>query len=300
MRFGATVSRCFGVHVEAGILVTVLLAWQAARIPLEGSVDTSLAHARTWHALEGRLGLVGIENAVISAVYRPDVIDVARWGYSNLHLFAIVAFMLLIRTLAPDRYPPLRSAFVLLHLPALVVIALWPLASPSWLPHLPQWPGNPPTDADLTGSLEATLRNSTAAAVSEHFGYPVFMLAAALWIAPRAPLAWLLALYPPLVLCIIVGTGRHWVLDASVGALTVGLGFTCAWWLHRSRAPPTLPAPEPPARAIALAVGYALALALADALSSTRVSLSHPSHPSPASVGVPILIVLAALLARRR
>jgi PAP2 superfamily len=116
---------------------------------------------------------------------------------SNLHLFAIVAFMLVVRTRAPDRYPPLRNAFVLLHLPALVVIGLWPLASPSWLLHPPEWPGDPPTDAELTGSLEATLRNSTAAAVSEHFGYTVLILAAALWIAPRAPLAWLLALYPP-------------------------------------------------------------------------------------------------------
>jgi PAP2 superfamily len=197
VRFRATVSRCFGVHAEAAILVAVLLAWQAARIPLEGSVDASLAHARTWHDLEGALGLAGLENAIVSAVYDPDVIHVARWGYSNLHLFAIVAFMLAIRTRAPDRYPPLRNAFVLLHLPALVVIGLWPLASPSWLRHPPEWPGNPPTDPELTGSLEATLRNSTAAAVSEHFGYTVLILAAALWIAPRAPLAWLLALYPP-------------------------------------------------------------------------------------------------------
>jgi hypothetical protein len=294
--FRATVSRCFGVHVEAAILVAVLLAWQAARIPLEGSVSASLAHAHTWHELEGSLGLVGLENAIVSAVYDPDVVDLARWGYSNLHLFAIVAFMLAVRTRAPDRYPPLRNAYVLLHLPALVIIALWPLASPSWLPHSPEWPGNAPTDAELTGSLEATLRNSTAAAVSEHFGYTVFILGAAVWIAPRAPLAWLLALYPPLVLCIIVGTGRHWVLDAIVGALTVALGFAGAWWLHRGRAPPAAPAPEPLPRAIALAVGYALAIDFADALSSSRVSLSHPS---PASIGVPFLIIVAAVVARR-
>jgi hypothetical protein len=75
--------------------------------------------------------------------------------------------MLAIRTRAPHRYPPLRNGFVLLHLPAPIIIGLWPLASPSWLPHPPQWPGDPPTDAELTGSLEATLRNSTAAAVSE-------------------------------------------------------------------------------------------------------------------------------------
>jgi hypothetical protein len=48
---------------------------------------------------------------------------------------------------------------------------------------------------------------------------------------------------------------------------------------------------------VALAVGYALAVDYADALSSTRVSLTNPSL---ASVGVPLLIILAALLARRR
>jgi PAP2 superfamily len=290
------ISRCFGVHAEVGILVAVLLAWQAARIPLEGSVATSLANADTWRELERSLGLVGFEDAVISAVQDPDVIDLARWGYSNLHLFAIVAFMVVIRTRAPDRYPPLRTAFVMLHVPALVVIALFPLASPSWLPHPPEWPGNPPTDAELTGTLEARLRNSTAAAVSEHFGYPVFMAAAALWIAPRSSLAWLLLLYPPLVLCIIVGTGRHWVLDGAVGALTVSFGFLSAWWLHRGRSPPFIPPREPLPRAVALAVGYALAIDYADALSANRVSLADPSL---ASVGVPCLIVLAAVAARR-
>jgi hypothetical protein len=256
------ISRCFGVHAEVGILAAVLLAWQAARIPLEGSVETSLANADTWRELERSLSLEGFEDAVISVGQDPDVIGLARWGYSNLHLLAIFAFMIAIRTRAPERYPPLRSAFVLLHVPALVVIGLYPLASPSWLPHPPQWAGDPPTYAEFTGSLEATLRNSTAAAVSEHFGYPVFMFAAALWVAPRSPLAWLLVLYPPLVLLIIVGTGRHWALDGAVGALTVAFGFVVAWWLHRSRSPSAVPSREPLARAVGLAAAYALAFCL--------------------------------------
>jgi hypothetical protein len=296
VRFRATVSRCFGVHAEAVILVAVLLAWQAARIPLEGSVDASLAHARTWHDLEGALGLVGLENAIVSAVYDPDVIHVARWGYSNLHLFAIVAFMLVIRIRAPDRYPPLRNAFVLLHLPALVVIGLWRLASPSWLPHPPEWPGDPPTDAELTGSLEATLRNSTAAAVSEHFGHTVLILAAALWIAPRAPLAWLLALYPPLVLCIIVGTGRHWVLDAIVGTLTVAVGSVAAWWLHRSRAPLPLPS-----RAAGPRDRARRRLRACHRLRRRTVVHAGVAHAPVAGLDRhPLLIVLATLVARRR
>jgi hypothetical protein len=86
--------RCFGVHGEVGLLVAVLLAWQAARIPLEGSVATSLGHARTWQ-----------------------------------------------------------------------IIALLPLASPSWRPHPPEWPGNAPTDAELTGSFAVLRRRQTNVAI---------------------------------------------------------------------------------------------------------------------------------------
>ena len=47
-----------------GIVALVLLAWQAARIPLEGSVATSLAHARSVRGLEESLGL-DVEGPVV-------------------------------------------------------------------------------------------------------------------------------------------------------------------------------------------------------------------------------------------
>jgi 2-methylcitrate dehydratase PrpD len=62
------------------------------------------------------------------------------------------------------------------------------------------------------------------------------------------------------------------------------------------RRPPAAPAREPLVRAVALAVGYALAVDLADAVSSERVSLTHPSL---ASIGVPLMIVTAAVVSRR-
>jgi hypothetical protein len=102
--------------------------------------------------------------------------------------------------------------------------------------------------------------------------------------------------YPPLVLSIIVGTGHHRVLDGAAGALT---------WSSVSSPHGSFPATtvRPPrrrenrlSRAVALAVGYALAVDLADAVSSERVSLTHPSL---ASIGVPLMIVTAAVVSRR-
>jgi peptidoglycan/LPS O-acetylase OafA/YrhL len=111
----------------------------------------------------------------------------------------------------------------------------------------------------------------------------------------RSPLAWLLLLYPPLVLCIIVHRPS---LDPRRGRrrACVAFGFIAAWLLYRNRPRPAVPPPEPRVRAIALAIGYALAVDFADALSAGRVSLTDPS---PASIGVPLLIVAAAVLARR-
>ena len=63
----------------------------------------------------------------------------------------------------------------------------------------------------------SALRNETAAAVSLHFGGPVLIAAGSLWLRPRAPLAWLTLLYPPLVFLVILGTGNHYVLDTLVG-----------------------------------------------------------------------------------
>src|SRR5262249_33481702 len=63
----------------------------------------------------------------------------------------------------------------------------------------------------------AALRNQTAAAVSMHFGIPLLMAVAALWIRPRAPLSWLMVVYPAAVFFVILGTGNHYVLDALVG-----------------------------------------------------------------------------------
>jgi hypothetical protein len=285
----ALLERRLSVHAEAAVVVGVLLAWQAARIPLEGSSAQALSHARSWLSLEDALRLRAFDDAVISLAQRDGVIHVARWVYSNLHVFTIVAFMVAVRAAAPDRYPALRTAFVLLHLPALAAIGAFPLASPTWLAHPPQWAGAAPYDPQLTATLSAALRNSTAAVASEHFGYTVFIAAGTLWSARRSRLAWLTLAYPPLIFLAIVGTGHHYTLDALVGALSVSFGIAAARVLHGSQPPARVAVPEPWARTIGLAVGYALLVDWADGLSADRVALGRASaltFAAPATAAV--------------
>jgi hypothetical protein len=206
------------------ILAAVIGAWQLARIPFEGSTSVALAHARDWISLERALH-IDIEPSVLRFVHSRDwLLDAAERFYRNMDVTAIFGFMAVARLLDPVRYPKLRSAFALLHLPALAVLALYPLAPPHWVHGIPFADGPPVHPSGL--------RNETAAAVSLHFGDPLLIAAGALWLRPRAVLAWLTLAYPPLVFLVIIGTGNHYVLDTLVGSACVGAGFAAAHALH--------------------------------------------------------------------
>ncbi len=205
-------------------------------------------------------------------------------GYDNVHVPAIFAFLAAARLLAPDRYPRLRTTFLLSFLPAVVVIGIYPLAPPLWLPELGLGP--PPADSDLSGTLRALLENSTAAAASQHFGFALFIACASLWLAPRSVLAWATLLYPALVFVVIVGTGNHYVLDCAVGAGTFLLGAVGARIVH-GRTPPSRTRSPWPAGWTAVAVsGYA-------AIAWGVEKLASGEHPVAAAAAVVMGVGLA-------
>jgi hypothetical protein len=197
--------------LEIVLVAATILAWQLVRIPLEGSIGQSLAHARDWLALERALHL---DWEAAFQRWGEDSPGLLRWIYLNAHLPAIFAFLVWARVAAPARYPFLRATFVLSHVPAALVIGLYPLAPPDWLPRF----GFTPPEA-VTGTTELLLKNSTAAAASQHFAYTAFIAAGAIWLARRSLSAWTTLLYPALIFFVIVGTAEHYVLDAVVGTL---------------------------------------------------------------------------------
>jgi hypothetical protein len=216
--------RVYPVPVEMLFLAAVIGIWQLLRIPFEGSTRESLAHARDWIDLEQGLHL-DFEGPFLRFVHSRDwLLDGAKSFYANLNEAAVVGFMAAARLIDPVRYPKLRSGWTLMHVPALAVLALYPLAPPHWVAGVPFADG-PPVHP-------SALRNETAAAVSLHFAGPLMIAGGALWLRPRAVLSWLTLLYPAVVFVVIVGTGNHYVLDALVGTMCVVIGFAAAHLLH--------------------------------------------------------------------
>ena len=252
--------------VELGIVALSLLLWQAVRIPFEGSRDEALANVRDWVEAERRLGL-DIEPALIRFVHEHAYVnELVGVAYNTLHVPVVVGLLLVARLRAPSRYPQLRTTFLLAHVPALAVLAAYPLAPPKWVSSMP-FSGGPPADL-------ADFRNATAAAVSLHFGYSLFVAGAALWLWPRSPLTWCALLYPPVVLVVIIGTGNHYTFDAAIGAASVGVAALGARLCHSNALRYELAdAPAGQGRTLVAALTAALVGLVANGLATGRIGL---------------------------
>jgi len=127
----ARLRRTYSVEAELVFVALVLLAWQAIRIPLEGNLEVSLAHADSVLGFERALS-VDVEGAVIERVSEAGLTPLLTWLYTNIHLPVLFAFLAAVRLYDPARYPRVRTIFVLSFVPAVFVIGLYPLAPPRW------------------------------------------------------------------------------------------------------------------------------------------------------------------------
>ena len=285
---------CYSLEAELAIVAVVLVAWQAVRIPLEGGVDVSLAHAESVLSLESSLSL-HVEAWLIGVVTSSSTATVLGWLYTNIHLPVLFGFVAAARLRAPDRYPFIRTTFVVSFVPAVLVIGLYPLAPPHWLPAFGF--GVPPSDSELaTGA--ALFHNSTAAAASQHFGFAVFVAAAAIWLWPRSWLAWSTLAYPVLVFVVIVGTGNHYVLDCVVGALTFAFAAVVASLLHQSPEPTnTLPQAR---GTVGIVVGCVLSVWGLVSLDLTGLGTLENDLPNALVLGLGIACVLGPRLVAKQ
>ncbi len=89
----------YSVEAEVAFVALVLLAWHAIRIPIEGDVSTSIAHARDVLRMEGALSL-DVEQRIIEVVGAADAQAPLRWLYANIHLPVLFGFVVAARLLS--------------------------------------------------------------------------------------------------------------------------------------------------------------------------------------------------------
>jgi hypothetical protein len=214
-----------------------------------GGEDFAAAIANTGDivALEQSVG-VYVERAVQESIGglagMPTILGLA---YMLLHFVGTAVVIVWVHRSRPEAFPIVRTTLIASTALALIGYLAYPAAPPRLAGLGFSDTVTEHTGLNLSSDLLGSFYNPIAAVPSLHFGYALIVGVALAALARRRSLRIVGALYPGVMLFVIVATGNHFFFDAAAGGLTVGLAYVVARWLTATR--PARPASASPARA---------------------------------------------------
>ena len=233
-RFGHWLSVRHSLRVEAAAALTVYGLYQVARGLAGADRAEADAHAHRLVALERPLHLfveANVQRAVQTLPGLTGLLDVAY--LTTLHLAVTAGLLLWLHHSRSEGFPFVRTALLLASGLALVGFLVYPTAPPrlAGIGIGDTISGGP---VDLNRGLFSSLYNPYAALPSMHIGYALIVAAGLIRNGQGFLVRAIGALYPPLVLLVIIATGNHFFLDAAAGALVAGIAAALAALLtHR-------------------------------------------------------------------
>jgi MFS family permease len=162
-----------------------------------------------------------------------------------LHVVGTAVALVWVHRRHPDRFPLVRTTFVVATALALVGYVFFPAAPPRLAQLGFSDTVSASTGLDLSSDLLGALYNPFAAVPSLHFGYALIVGGVLASIGGRRWVRAIGVAYPLAMLLIIVATGNHFIVDAALGGLVVVVGWLAA------RAIVTSPEPRPQRLALA-------------------------------------------------
>ncbi|HEX8156348.1 MAG TPA: phosphatase PAP2 family protein [Solirubrobacteraceae bacterium] len=221
-------------------------------------------------AFQNARDLIGIERA-LNVFVEPSLqafiadrgwlLDGSSWMYINAQTSVTIGALLWLYLYRNQSFYFVRNMFLIAFGLALVGYTVFPTAPPRFFP---EW-GFFDAVSDFTGVPQDSvtigkLFNPYAAVPSMHVGFALMISIPLARLVRRRPLKIFWAIYPLVVVFVIVATANHFLADAVLGAAAAGLGALGARWMARARpdawafggpqgkhedAPPRQPHPAP-------------------------------------------------------
>jgi hypothetical protein len=179
-------------------------------------------------------------------------LDAASWIYINAQTTVCFSALVYIYIFHNDRFYFVRNMFMVAMGIALVGYLLYPTAPPRFFPEL----GFQDSVSDFTGvdhndvAVNA-LFNPYAAVPSMHCCNAMLIGWSLAQMVSWRPAKILWAVYPVVMLWVVVCTGNHWVMDGVLGGATAALSLYAARWLAQRRPEAWAFSPDARARATA-------------------------------------------------
>jgi PAP2 superfamily len=198
--------------------------YEATRGLVAGDEQTATRHAHDVVGLERSIHLA-IEQDIQRAAYTvPGLIGLFGAVYLTFHLAVTGGYLLWLHRRRQSEFSLVRTTLLLASALALFGYLLYPTAPPR-LAGIGIADTVSNDHIDLNRGLLSSLYNPLAAVPSMHFGYALVVGASLLHCGRRVALRIGGAVYPALVLLVIVATGNHFLFDAAAGALVVAVAY---------------------------------------------------------------------------
>jgi len=224
---------------EVAAVLVVYSLYELARGLVVGEVAGADRHARQIVALERSPHLFVEANVQHAARALPGLTSLLGLAYLTLHLAVTAGVLLWLHRHRPAAFPFVRTTLLLASGFSLVGFLSYPTAPPR-LAGIGIADTISNNHVDLNHGLVSSLYNPYAAVPSMHVGYALIVAASLLHQGQRLLVRSLGALYPPLVLLVIVATGNHFFLDAAAGAITAAVAAALTALLIRPVTPARL------------------------------------------------------------
>jgi PAP2 superfamily len=219
-------------------MVAVLLLYglyETSRGLVAGHSRVASAHARDIVSLERPLHLFVERDVQQAAQAVPGLLGTLGVLYLTLHLSVTGGYLLWLHRRRPAAFPFVRTTLLVASGLALVGYYAFPTAPPR-LAGVGVVDTISSAHVDLNHGLISSLYNPFAAVPSMHVGYALIVGASLLRDGARRSVRIIGALYPALVVLVIVATGNHFLLDAVAGAVVACVAAGLALRMTRSRA----------------------------------------------------------------
>jgi uncharacterized membrane protein YkvA (DUF1232 family) len=238
---------------QISLFAAVYYAYRLVRGLVAGDANEAFAHARDVITLETKLH-VFVEPSIQAWASGSHLLMVcSSWLYVNAQTSITMSALLYLYLRQNRSFYFVRNMFMIAMAIALVGYVVFPTAPPRFMPEY----GFVDTVATLTGVHVSHASGTLTALFNPYAAVPSVHVAFALMIGwPLAKLAKhsvvriLWAVYPFLIVFVIVVTANHFLFDALLGALTAGASAYGARWLARARPAvwrfSTMPGPHVP------------------------------------------------------
>jgi hypothetical protein len=225
----STAARPHRAIAEVAALVGLYALYEVLRG--SGGIDFALARAHTEHivSLERALGVFQERDVQHWAQGLPLMSTLLGIAYMTLHGGVTAGVVRWVYRQRPDAFPLVRTTLVGATAIALVIYVLYPAAPPRLAGLGFADTVSSGAHLNLSSDFLGRFYNPLAAVPSLHFGYALLSGIALAVLAHKTWVRVAGALYPALMLFVIVATGNHFLFDAAAGGAVVLAG----WWIAR-------------------------------------------------------------------